>query len=173
MKVLVFTIGPDRYGLPLVSITRVLPAAALKQVPLAPDFVAGLLDLHGEPVPVIDLSRLAGLARAEVWYDTRIILADYPLPGGSAPIALLAEHVTGVETLDPHTLREPGVASAPFLGQVTGGGTGGGGNAGRGQTGTGKAGTGKAGTTMLQLVELDQLLPPEVRALLFQPKAAP
>ena len=163
MKVLVFHIGPDRYGLPLASITRVLPAATLKQVPLAPDFVAGLLDLHGEPVPVIDLSRLAGLPRAEVWYDTRIILADYRLPGGSAPIALLAEHVTGVETLDPLTLREPGVGSAPFLGQVAAGANSGGGN----------AGTDKAGTTMLQLVELDQLLPPEVRALLFQPKAAP
>ena len=152
MKVLVFHIGPDRYGLPLASITRVLPAAALKQVPLAPDFVAGLLDLHGEPVPVIDLSRLAGLPSAQVWFDTRIILADYALPHGSAQIALLAEHVTGVESLDPDTLREPGVGSAPFLGQVAGGEA--------------------AGSTMLQLVELDQLLPPAVRALLFQPKGA-
>ncbi|UUZ49940.1 chemotaxis protein CheW [Massilia sp. B-10] len=34
-------------------------AAALKQVPQAPDYVASLMDLHGEPVPVLDLSRLA------------------------------------------------------------------------------------------------------------------
>ena len=150
MKVLVFHIGPDRYALRLAAISRVLPVASLKAIALAPACVAGLLDLHGEPVPVIDLSRLAGLPSAQVWFDTRIILADYRLPHGSAQIALLAEHVTGVETLDPDTLREPGVGSAPFLGQVAGG----------------------AGNTMLQLVALDQLLLPEVRALLYQSKAA-
>ncbi|MBC7685124.1 MAG: chemotaxis protein CheW, partial [Bdellovibrionales bacterium] len=60
MKVLVFSIGPDRYALRLGAIVRVLPVLALKQVPLAPAFVAGLMDLQGEPVPVIDLSLLAG-----------------------------------------------------------------------------------------------------------------
>jgi len=149
MKVLVFHIGPDRYGLPLRSITRVLPAASLKQVPLAPDFVAGLLDLHGEPVPVIDLSTLAGLAPPPVWFDTRIILAEYRLPGRSAMIGLQAEHVTGIETVEPEALRDAGLGSAPFLGQVAGGSAG-----------------------MLQLVELDQLLVPAVRELLFRPTAA-
>lgn len=145
MKVLVFHIGPDRYGLPLADVARVLPAVALKQLPLAPPYVAGLMDLHGEPVPVIDLSRLAGLASGQPWFDTRIILVDYPLGGGTtAALGLLAEHVTGVELLDAAALRAPGIDSAAFLGQVAGGAAG-----------------------MLQLVRLEQLLGPEVRALLF------
>ena len=145
MKVLVFYIGADRYGLPLAGVARVLPAVALKQLPLAPAYVAGVMDLHGEPVPVIDLSRLAGLAPRQPWFDTRIILVDYPLDGGTtASLGLLAEHVTGVEQLDTAALRVPGIDSAAFLGQVAGGESG-----------------------MLQLVRLDQLLGPEVRALLF------
>ena len=145
MKVLVFHIGADRYGLPLAGVARVLPAVALKQLPLAPPYVAGLMDLHGEPVPVIDLARLAGLVPAQLWFDTRIILVDYPLGDGlSAPLGLLAEHVTGVEQIDAAALREPGVDSAPFLGQVAGSSAG-----------------------MLQLVGLEQLLTAEVRALLF------
>ena len=149
MKVLVFHIGADRYGLPLAGVSRVLPAVALKQLPLAPAYVAGLMDLHGEPVPVIDLSRLAGLAPAQLWFDTRIILVDYPLGGGAgARLGLLAEHVTGIEQLDPAALRQPGIDSAPFLGQVAGSAAG-----------------------MLQLVRLEQLLTGEVRALLFPAKA--
>jgi chemotaxis-related protein WspB len=147
MKVLVFSIGPDRYGLRLGAIARVLPVVDLKHVPLAPDFVAGLLDLHGEPVPVIDLSRLAGVIPEQLWFDTRLILVDYPAGDGAVrPLGLLAEHVIGIESLDDAALADSGVDGAPFLGQVA---------------------AGPAG--MLQLVELEQLLLPDVRALLFQP----
>lgn len=145
MKVLAFQIGPDRYGLPLAAISRVLPVVSLKQMPLAPAFVAGLMDLHGEPVPVIDLSRLAGLVPDELWIDTRIVLADYRMADGSTrPIGLLAEHVDGIEAVDEASLREPGIDRAPFLGRVA-----------------------SSGAGMLQLVELDHLLTADVRALLF------
>ena len=145
MKVLVFYIGSHRYALRLAALSRVLPVAELKAVPLAPACVAGLLDLHGEPVPVIDVSRLAGITPQQVWVDTRIVLADYRLPdGGAACIGLLCEHVIGVETVAPDSLREPGVAGAPFMGQVA-----------------------SSAQGMLQLVEIDDLLAPAVRALLF------
>lgn len=147
MKVLVFHIGADRYALPLAAVVRVLPAAALKALPLAPQWVAGLLDLGGAPVPVIDLSRLAGLTPDQVWVDTRIVLVDYRLPDGALrPLGLLAEHVTGIDSIDPASRRDPGVSSAPFLGEVA---------------------SGSAG--MLQLVALEHLLGAEVRALLFAP----
>ncbi|WP_426174110.1 chemotaxis protein CheW [Massilia sp. TWR1-2-2] len=146
MKVLVFSIGPDRYCLRLGAIARVLPALELKHLPLAPWFVAGLMDLHGAPVPVIDLSRLAGMAPEQVWFDTRIILVDYPLGGGATrQLGLLAEHVIGIETLDDNALADSGVKAAPFLGQVA-------------------PGTG----AMLQLVDIERLLAPEVSAQLFQ-----
>ena len=146
MKVLVFLIGPDRYALRLQQVARVLPAAALKSVPLAPDYVAGLLDLHGEPVPVIDLSRLAGIAAEQVWFDSRIILVDYKgaQDGATRQLGLLAEHVTGIDSIDEASLADSGIAAAPFLGQVAGTASG-----------------------LMQLVELDQLLAAEVRALLF------
>ncbi|MDQ1834631.1 chemotaxis protein CheW [Massilia scottii] len=154
MKVMVFHIGADRYALPLWAVARVLPAAALKAIPLAPGYVAGLLDLHGAPVPVIDLSALAGMPPRQLWYDSRIILVDYPVADGSAdgatrPLGLLAEHVIGVETIDSAALADAGVSGAPFLGQVAADGAG-----------------------MLQLVSLAQLLAPDVRAQLFPASGA-
>lgn len=150
MKVLVFNIGPDRYALRLQVVARVLPAAALKAVPLAPSFVAGLLDLHGEAVPVIDLSRLAGIAPEQVWYDSRIVLVDYA-PDQDSPVrtlGLLAEHVVGVDDMDAASLADSGIGGAPFLGQVSGTENG-----------------------LLQLVEPAELLGADVRALLFQSTA--
>ncbi len=150
MKVLVFTIGPDRYCLRLAAVGRVLPAVELKHIPLAPPFVAGLLDLHGAPVPVIDLSLLAGFACEHTWFDTRVILVDYRLDDGQArPLGLRAEHVTGIETVDEALFADGGAAGAPFLGQVA-----------------------STPAGMLQLVEVVQLLSPAVRALLYQSGAA-
>lgn len=151
MKVLLFHIGRDRYGLPLAGIVRVLPLLELKQLPLTPDYVAGLMDLHGTPVPVIDLSRLAGLPAAAAQFDTRIVIVDYRAPGGETvrALGLLASQVRGIADIDPQQLEDSGVATAPFLGQVASDADG-----------------------IVQLVELEHLLPPDVRALLFQDAGA-
>lgn len=146
MKVLIFHIGPDRYGLKLRAIVRVLPLLELKQLPLAPDHVAGLMDFHGASVPVIDLCRLAGLAPGRDCFDTRIIIVDYLAPDGvSHLLGLLAEHVLGVQDVNAAVLADSGVSAAPFLGQVASDASG-----------------------ILQLVELEHLLPASLRAILFQ-----
>ena len=81
MKAMLFHIGRERYALPLAAVLRVLPVARLKALPGAPHYVPGLLDLHGEPVPVVDLSRLAGTPPDAVRYDTRILLVEVPALG--------------------------------------------------------------------------------------------
>ena len=150
MKVLLFHIGRDRYGLPLAGIVRVLPLLELKQLPLTPDYVAGLMDLHGTPVPVIDLSRLAGLPAAAAQFDTRIVIVDYRAPGGAThALGLMASQVRGIADIDTKRLEDSGVATAPFLGQVASDADG-----------------------IVQLVELQHLLTSDVRALLFQDASA-
>jgi chemotaxis-related protein WspB len=57
---LLFCIGPDRYALEARDVAEVLGLRALKQVPGAPSWVAGMLERRGAAVPVIDMSALAG-----------------------------------------------------------------------------------------------------------------
>ena len=150
MKVLVFHIGADRYGLPLRQVQRVLPLLELKGIPLAPDSVAGLLNLHGAPMPVIDLSRISGRAPSRQHYDTRIVVTDYTAPDGAVhALGLMAERVQGVQDVAPQDLASSGVQAAPFLGRVAGDAQG-----------------------MVQLVEVNDLLPAELRARLFPAEAA-
>ena len=146
MKLLIFHIGADRYGLRLREVARVLPLLELKHLPLAPEAVAGLMDFHGDSVPVIDLCRLSGLPACETHFDTRIIVVHYlPPEGGEHLLGLRAERVLGVQEVAANQLRDSGVLAAPFLGQVASDGSG-----------------------LIQLVELNQLLPAPLRAMLFQ-----
>jgi len=146
MKLLIFHIGADRYGLRLRDVVRVLPLLELKHLPLAPDAVAGLMDFHGQSVPVIDLCRISGLPTGADHFDTRIIVVDYHAPEGTDHLlGLRAERVLGVQEVADAQLANSGVTAAPFLGQVASDAGG-----------------------MLQLVELEQLLPASLRATLFQ-----
>ncbi|MDC8760501.1 chemotaxis protein CheW [Janthinobacterium fluminis] len=145
MKALIFHLGADRYALPLGAVVRVLPLLQLKRLPQAPAAVAGLMDFHGTPVPVVELCVLAGLAPAPEQVDTRIVVVDYAAPDGGAHwLGLLAQQVRGVQEVAPAALRDSGVAAAPFLGQVASDAAG-----------------------IVQLVELAQLLPQALRAALF------
>jgi chemotaxis-related protein WspB len=150
MKVLVFHIGRERYALPLASIERVLPVAGLTPLPGAPRFVPGLLDLHGEAVPVIDLSRLAGSPPDAVRYDTRILLLEVQVAGRRRRLGLKAERVSGVAEIGG-PLMDAGVIAAPWLGPVAAAPTPG----------------PDAQAGMLQLLEPARLLAPDVEALLF------
>lgn len=148
MKAMLFHIGRERYALPLAAVQRVLPVARLKALPGAPHYVPGLLDLHGEPVPVVDLSRLAGTPPDAVRYDTRILLVEVPALGRLRRLGLKAERVTGVGDLGP-ALADGGVVAAPWLGRVAVGSGGG------------------DGAGMVQLLDPQRLLAPEVERLLF------
>ena len=155
MQFLIFHLGPDRYGLSARHLVRVLPLMDLKQLPQAPACVAGLMNFHGAPVPVIDLGMLACEARCRPQFDTRILLTNFGADDGSQHLlGLIVERVCHIADMDPELFSAPGVASpaAPDLGKVL-----------------------ATEGAIVQLVELAQLLTPEVRALLFAPdmQAAP
>lgn len=146
MKVLVFHIGPDRYGLPLAAIRSVMPLMALKAMPGAPDAVAGLMNLHGTGIPVLDVSRIAGGDPAARRIDTRIVLVDYTGPDKAVhALGLVTERVLGVQDVDDTALAPAGVLAAPFLDRLAGDAQG-----------------------LVQLVEPDRMLPDALRAVLFQ-----
>jgi len=147
MQFLVFHLGKDRYGLNTEHVVRVLPMLELKQLPKAPAYVAGLMNFHGKPVPVIDLCALAGGAPCARHFDTRILLVDYRAgDGGKHALGLVAERVAGIEQVRQDDFLDPGVSTqnTPYLGKIA-----------------------ARDGALLQLVNVDHLLTPQVRDILF------
>jgi chemotaxis-related protein WspB len=149
---LLFRLGKDRYALPVKQVVEVLPMLEVKQLPQAPPAVRGAFDFRGQPVPLLDLSQLALGRPAHALLSTRIVLVDYPDGrGGTRLLGLLAEQVTETMRRNPEDFRDAGVEvpDAPWLGPVT---------------------SDEGG--LVQRVDVEQLLTPEVRALLFPREAA-
>lgn len=61
-QLLTFTLEGGRYALPLEHVREVVRAALPARLPKAPAIVEGVLDLHGELVPLLDVRGRFGLS---------------------------------------------------------------------------------------------------------------
>lgn len=62
--VLVVVIAGEQYGIDLDAVVEVLPPSALTPIPGTPEPLAGILNVHGELRPVLDVERLWGAPAA-------------------------------------------------------------------------------------------------------------
>jgi chemotaxis-related protein WspB len=148
MLFLKFSLGQDHYVLDVALIEAVLPLMASKILPGAPDGVVGAINYRGQPVPLIDLSLLALKRAAASVLSTRIILVRYPTAGlKPALLGLVVEHAIETISRDPADFVASGVeAGMPaYLGPVA-----------------------SDGRQLIQRIEPERLLSPEIRDILFR-----
>jgi chemotaxis-related protein WspB len=150
-----FSLDADRYLLDAAQIERMLPRAALKALPGAPRWVAGIMDYESEPVPVVDLSALALGREARERLSTRLALVRYPHRAmhrvETRRLGLLLEGATRTVKFDAAAFRDAGIDTphARYLGPLA-----------HDEDG------------LLQWVRIEHLLPDDVQALLFAERAA-
>src|SRR3954471_7430010 len=58
LRILAFTVGPERYGLELGDVVELLPFARWTPVPGGPPQLLGVMNVHGEILAIVDLGRL-------------------------------------------------------------------------------------------------------------------
>lgn len=123
MLVLTFQVAEAPFAVAVARVVEVVPRVALRALPHAPDYLAGLLHYRGKAVPVVDLgARIAG-APCAGRLDTRIILVDV---GGedarraTGLIGMIAERVEDVRSVDEANAALPssGLEGAAYLGAV-------------------------------------------------------
>jgi chemotaxis-related protein WspB len=150
---LLFRLGTDRYAIQATHVSEVLPLITIKTLPRAPPGVAGVINLRGAPVPIIDLSAVALGRPAPARLSTRIVIVRYCAPNGCAPsgvprsLGLIAEQVTETMRCEPSAFVAAGIATpaALWLGPVAPDPRG-----------------------LIQRVDVAQIVPPSIRDLLFR-----
>jgi purine-binding chemotaxis protein CheW len=70
----VFSVGETEYAIAAADVTMMETWTGATRVPGAPPWVAGLVQMRGEVVPVIDLRARFGLDAAEPTLDTRVVV---------------------------------------------------------------------------------------------------
>lgn len=103
------TLGLDHevFAVPVELVREILDMRQPFPIPEAPAHLAGLIDVRGQAVPVIDLRLKLGLAPREAGADTRILVLDVPVEGRSLSLGLIADRVFEVTALDAGSMGPP------------------------------------------------------------------
>jgi purine-binding chemotaxis protein CheW len=69
-----FFLGREEYGVDVRLVQEIIRVSEVTQVPRAPDFVKGVINLRGRIIPVVDLKRKLGLGEVEIVRQSRIVV---------------------------------------------------------------------------------------------------
>lgn len=108
---LLFQLGGDRYTINVREVAEVLPLRHLKQVPEAPDWVAGVFKHRGRVIPVLDLNQRVLKRPALVRNSTRLVLVYFDARRGehACILGLILEQTTNTLRLPADTFTSNGL----------------------------------------------------------------
>lgn len=114
-EALYFRVSNMQLCVPLDHVSKVLPLMALQPVPGAPPYLRGLMNLHGESIPVMDLAaRLGHQSEQNYTLDTPILLCN----SGPLRAGLVISEVQDVRSINDDERQITGLLSEghlPFL----------------------------------------------------------
>lgn len=143
MLLLGFNIGDEKYVIDTYDVIEVTPLVRLKTIPRSLPGISGLFNYHGKSVPVIDLNILCGQLNSVDTLTTRIILVNYEKKN---ILGIKAKNVTETLRINESEFKDSEIQihENKFLGKVT-----------------------EYKSSFLQLINVKQLLTPDVRNCLF------
>jgi twitching motility protein PilI len=100
-----FFLGDEEYAVPLARVAEVAAHEGLTNLPGAPPFLRGVIDVRGVPVAVIDLVRKFGRDTHQAPSRDRLLVVRADVPGSHGLIALVADRMSDVLELAPDDIE--------------------------------------------------------------------
>lgn len=87
-----FTVGAEEYGVDVMSIREITGWTEATELPEAPEWVRGVVDIRGEIIPILDLRTRFGGGRTQAGPRHVVIVVTC----GGRPMGLLADAVADI-----------------------------------------------------------------------------
>lgn len=105
-KYLFFRLGREEYGIEILRVHEIAGAGSVRPRPEQPSCGAGVLDLRGRQVPVVDLQdRLQAGTKAPA-EEPVVVVVEMRLDGDRPLVGLLVDAVREVRQLDTEQIME-------------------------------------------------------------------
>lgn len=102
LQLVSFNIGQEEFGVDILKVQEINRMIVVTQVPNAPEYIDGVINLRGKVIPIIDLRTRLGLPRKQHDKDTRIIVVEL----GGKTVGFVVDAVREVLRI-PKSITEP------------------------------------------------------------------
>jgi purine-binding chemotaxis protein CheW len=106
LKALSLTLDDQHFALDAACVREILDVAPITEVPAAPAFANGLINVRGKVVPLADLRLPLGMEKRAQTIDTRIVVIEIDLGGDLTTVGILADKVHEVADIPQASLEE-------------------------------------------------------------------
>lgn len=106
LQLVVFGIGKELYGLGINSVQEIVRVPDVTEVPDAPAFLEGVINLRGKVIPVVDLRKRLRLPGKEKTKSTRVLVTENET-STRGQVGLLVDSVSEVRKVRPEAVEEP------------------------------------------------------------------
>jgi len=106
LQVLTLALQGETFALEARHVREILDLVPVTEVPGAPHFLNGLINVRGKVVPLLDLCRKIGLQTSPPTIDSRIIVVEVDIAGSSTIVGVRADRVYEMAELAADALEE-------------------------------------------------------------------
>jgi purine-binding chemotaxis protein CheW len=102
LEALAFSVAGETYGVETCHVREVCQLKDLTAVPCTPPFIAGVMNLRGQILAIVDLRKFFELPARGLTDLNRVIV----LKGGNNELGLLADSIDGIRSVTASDLQE-------------------------------------------------------------------
>ncbi|HEY9011582.1 MAG TPA: chemotaxis protein CheW [Devosia sp.] len=106
MNALTLRMQDEMFAIEAGSVREILDLVPITEVPNAPAFVTGLINVRGRVVPLADLRVMFDMDRPPPDEDTRIVVIEAEIEGEPTVVGILADKVYDVTDIEEGAIQE-------------------------------------------------------------------
>ncbi|PKL32916.1 MAG: chemotaxis protein CheW [Spirochaetae bacterium HGW-Spirochaetae-10] len=104
---LTFRLGSDEFGIEILKVREILEHREPTRVPRTSRFIAGVINLRGNVIPVVDLARLFQGRAIDITRRTCILILEVPREDEDLVAGILVDTVNEVVAIPPENIDPP------------------------------------------------------------------
>ena len=101
-QLVIFTVGNEEFGVDISQVREIVRLVQITYLPKAPVFIEGVVNLRGQVLAVIDLSKRLGVVSKQRGENTRIIVVEV----GENTVGMIVDSVSEVLRLSSENVEE-------------------------------------------------------------------
>ncbi|WP_026474883.1 chemotaxis protein CheW [Alkaliflexus imshenetskii] len=102
-----FRLGEEIFALHVGRVHKILEMTGITEVPCAPDYMKGVINLRGNVLPVVDTRVKFGMSAVEKSKTTSILVTEVNISGENVLVGLMVDAVHSVLKLEQDDLLPP------------------------------------------------------------------